>query len=180
MNTSARAVLVLIPALVVGACAGRPQGPPRAPGAAEAERAMAAPNALLLTSFDADSDLEIDGGELDAGAVREFARADDDGDGALSPFEYNAWAEAALGGLHVPRRLEFDSNVDNSITRAEFEAALRALMQAYDADGDGRIVRAELIRERPRMMAAPEGMRRPPRMPPGGGRRPPMAAPLSP
>lgn len=170
MNWRSTAAVFFAPLVLASACAGRPHGPPR--GVNDGERAAAAPSALLIIGFDADADLAVTAAEVDAGGRREFARADRDADGVVSPFEYNAWAEAALGGLHAPRRLAFDSNVDNSITAAEFAAALQALMRSLDANGDGRIVRAELVRERPQAMAAQQGAPPPPT---GGGarRRPP-------
>jgi hypothetical protein len=90
-----------------------------------------------------------------------------------------------------PYRLNFDRNVDNSITREEFHDELAARFADYDANHDGAVTRAEMLRAnpgaRPQMMrdgsrgeGAPGGRERgglPGEGPGGGGTgdgRPPL------
>ncbi len=155
-----RLTLFAVCALAAGAsgCGG---GPPRgAPLPSDPPRVLLSADTLVFTSFDANNDLRIDHAELEAGIAREFARADVNSDGALTPLEFQSWMTAALGGANAPPyRLDFDRNVDNSITRAEFESELNARAELYDSDHDGVLVRSEFIREAPRqqMMLGPRG-----------------------
>ncbi len=110
-------------------------------------RALLSGDAMMLVSFDADGDLNITTAEIDAGIAREFARADANGDGSLSPIEFQSWSNAVLGGGPMgPYRLDFDRNVDNTITREEFEAEIRARVSQYDENGDSILTRNEFTR----------------------------------
>lgn len=152
---------ILITTLILASCAsasphhrggyggGRGEGMPgyqtaphitRVAGTADAD-------AILFASFDRDGDLLVSGAELDAGIVREFARADSNHDGSVSAAEYQAWSERALGGAYPPYRLDVDRDADGHITTAEFSAALRGRAQMYDRNGDGVIEHAELVRQ---------------------------------
>lgn len=164
-------VLTLCGAAALTACAsGNGRGP--GPGG-EPVRALMSGDALMFVSFDADGDLSITQQEIAAGIAREFTRADANGDGALAPIEFQSWSHAVLGGSQMgPYRLDFDRNVDNSITRAEFETEIRARVADYDEDRSGALARSEFIRlinqarapvDRP-TVRPPEEMRRP-----GGG-----------
>jgi hypothetical protein len=102
---------------------------------------------MMLVSFDANDDLSITAEEIDAGLAREFARADTGRDGSLSPIEFQTWSNAVLGGGPMgPYRLDFDRNVDNTITREEFDAEIRARVRQYDENGDGVLTRGEFTR----------------------------------
>lgn len=110
-------------------------------------RALLSADALMLVSFDADADLSVTRAEAESGIAREFARADANADGALSPIEFQNWSNLVLGGTQIgPFRLDFDRNVDNTITREEFETELRARVTSYDADENGAISRPEFVR----------------------------------
>lgn len=110
-------------------------------------RALMAADALMFTSFDADGDISISQAEMEAGMAREFTRADTNGDGALAPIEFQNWSNLVLGGGQMgPYRLDFDRNVDNSITREEFETEIRARFTEYDNDGSGSVARSEMVR----------------------------------
>jgi hypothetical protein len=101
----------------------------------------------MFVSFDTDGDLSVSGSENEAGIAREFSRADANGDGSLQPIEFSNWSNQVLGGSQIgPYRLDFDRNVDNVITRAEFDAELRARFTAYDSDETGALSRAEFVR----------------------------------
>lgn len=153
---------------LLGGCAGRPE--PRRANMAEAPLVVLSGDALMYVSFDSNGDLAIDARELSAGIEREFARADANRDGALSPLEFQSWSTAAFGTLLAPPyRLDFDRNVDNSITAEEFAAEINARAGDYDKDDDGVLHRADFVRDMPRpQVMGPQG-------PPGGQmrRRPP-------
>lgn len=110
-------------------------------------RALLSADALMFVSFDADADLSVTSAESEAGIAREFARADANSDGALQPIEFSNWSNLVLGGSQIgPYRLDFDRNVDNVITREEFDAEMRARFGAYDTDENGGLSRAEFVR----------------------------------
>lgn len=110
-------------------------------------RALLSGDAMMLVSFDTNGDLSITTEEINAGLAREFTRADTSGDGSLSPIEFQNWANNVLGGGPMgPYRLDFDRNVDNTITREEFEAEIRARVEQYDENGDDVLTRGEFTR----------------------------------
>lgn len=131
-------------ALAVTACAsgGGRDGPTRDP-----IRALLSGDAMMFVSFDANGDLSVSRDELEAGIVREFSRLDTSGDGSASPIEFQNWANSVFGGGQMgPYRLDFDRNVDNVITREEFEAEVRARFADYDESGDNAVTRGEMVR----------------------------------
>ncbi|MGD9979800.1 MAG: EF-hand domain-containing protein [Hyphomonadaceae bacterium] len=110
-------------------------------------RALLSADALMFVSFDADGDLSISQAESEAGIAREFTRADANGDGSLQPIEFSNWSNQVLGGSQIgPYRLDFDRNVDNVITREEFETEMRARFAQYDSDESNSVSRAEFVR----------------------------------
>lgn len=110
-------------------------------------RALLSADALMFAAFDADGDMSVTTAESQAGITREFARADSNGDGSLQPIEFSSWSNLVLGGTQIgPYRLDFDRNVDNVITREEFDTELRARFTAYDEDENGALARAEMVR----------------------------------
>lgn len=111
-------------------------------------RALLSGDALLFVDFDADHDYSVSVAEVEAGAAREFTRADTNGDGSLSPIEFQNWANQVLGGaMTPPYRLDFDRNVDNAISEDEFRNELVARARTYDRDENGVVTRAELVRQ---------------------------------
>lgn len=134
---------IVLAAAALAACASSGGGRSNEP-----IRALLSADALMLVSFDADGDLSTSAAEVEAGIAREFARADANDDGSLQPIEFQSWSTAVLGGsLLGPFRLDFDRNVDNIITQAEFEAEIRARVRDYDANEDGALTRAEFVRQ---------------------------------
>jgi hypothetical protein len=110
-------------------------------------RALLSADAVLFISWDANGDYQTTNDEIQAALPREFARVDANGDGNLAPIEFQNWSNLALGGNQVgPYRLDFDRNVDNAITRQEFDTELLARARDYDADGNGSLTRSEMIR----------------------------------
>lgn len=113
----------------------------------EPVRALLSADVMMLVSFDADGDLSVSTAEVDAGLNREFARADTNADGTLQPIEFQNWANSVLGGGQMgPFRLDFDRNVDNAITRTEFDTEIRARVHDYDTDENGALSRSEFVR----------------------------------
>ena len=155
--------------VVLAACAGAGAGGQLGPGGGEGGRvrALLSADALVFTSFDANHDSIVSLAEVERGLAEEWARADANQDGAMAPLEFARWSEAALGGAAMtPYRLDFDRNVDNTITEQEFRAEFLARARDYDHDGDGNVTRAEMVREvsRPRVLgdqASPFGDRPP-------------------
>ena len=151
-------------AFALGACAN-------AGGSARSEepiRALLSADVMMFVSFDADADLTISAAEIEAGMAREFARSDSNRDASLQPIEFQGWANAALGGGQMgPYRLDFDRNVDNIITREEFDTEIRARVSDYDADENGALTRSEFVRR--------VGQARPPSV-----RRAPIGEPVGP
>lgn len=129
-------------ALGLAACGGGRAAQDRAP-----IRALLSADALMLVSFDTNADLNVTREESEAGFAREWTRADADGNGSLSPIEFSNWSNAVLGGSQIgPYRLDFDRNVDNIITREEFDTEMRARFSQYDSDENGSLSRAEFVR----------------------------------
>jgi len=131
-------------ALALAACAsgGGGEGPSRDP-----IRAILSGDAMMFVSFDTNGDLSVSRDELEAGIVREFTRIDANADGNVSPIEFQNWANNVLGGSQMgPYRLDFDRNVDNTITRAEFETEVRGRFSDYDENSDGALTRGEFVR----------------------------------
>jgi hypothetical protein len=113
----------------------------------EPVRALLSADSLMFVSFDTDGDLSTTTAEIDAGIAREFTRADTNHDGQLQPIEFENWGTAVLGGGQIgPFRLDFDRNVDNVITRAEFETEIHNRAHQYDADENGSLTRSEFVR----------------------------------
>lgn len=110
-------------------------------------RALLSADVMLLVGFDTDHDLTTTQAEVQAGLDREFARADANHDGVLQPIEFQNWANLVLGGPQLgPYRLDFDRNVDNAITREEFDHEIQARVRDYDADENGVLMRSEYVR----------------------------------
>jgi hypothetical protein len=100
-----------------------------------------------MVSFDTNGDLAVSREEAEAGYAREFARADANNDGSLQPIEFSNWSNLVLGGSQIgPYRLDFDRNVDNVITREEFDTEMRARFSQYDEDESGSLSRSEFVR----------------------------------
>lgn len=145
-SVAATGLVLAVGALALGGCAS---GSSRDNGPA-APRALLSADTLVFTSFDADNDLRVTMAEIEAGIAVEWARANTNGDGLLQPLEFATWSESALGGNQLaPFRLDFDRNVDNSITEEEFRTELLGRARDYDKDEDGVLVRGDFIRQAP-------------------------------
>jgi hypothetical protein len=136
-----RSLALFVSAAALAACATGGQGD------REPVRALLSADVMVFVSFDTNNDLSVSEAELNAGLERDFARADTNGDGQLQPIEFQNYANSAMGGGHIgPFRLDFDRNVDNIITREEFDAEFRARFSDYDSDESGALSRSEFVR----------------------------------
>lgn len=163
---------------ITGAAQARKEPPPYRPAT---PTIFALPEALMIAGFDRDGDTRVSRAEYDAGIVREWTRADANGDGIVGAIEHGTWAALVLGSPGaLPNLLDLDKDGDDRISRAEFIGYFAARFAALDKDGDGSIARSELITLRV-PPAGPEG--RTPGAPsapkgsggegaPGGGRKP--------
>lgn len=142
---SVRLIIVASLAAALGACAGGGGG--RGGDRDAPIRALMSADALMFVGFDANGDLSVAQAEMQEGMAREFQRADANTDGSLQPIEFSNWSNLVLGGATIgPYRLDFDRNVDNVITREEFDTEVRARFTSYDSDENGALSRGEFVR----------------------------------
>jgi hypothetical protein len=136
------AAVFICAAAALAACGGNGGSDRTAP-----IRALLSADALMFVAFDTDGDLSVSQAESEAGIGREFGRADSNSDGSLQPIEFSNWSNLVLGGSQIgPYRLDFDRNVDNVITRDEFDTELRARFSQYDEDENHALSRSEFVR----------------------------------
>lgn len=161
MNIRIAAGLACMTTALAGCATGG--GVPHGNRPDEPIRALMSADVMMFVSFDTDGDLSVSAAEVDAGLTREFTRADTSHDGALQPIEFQNWANAVLGGGQLgPYRLDFDRNVDNVITREEFDTEIHARVRDYDQDENGALARSEFIRLVGQTRPARERIERPP------------------
>lgn len=161
-----RAALILVSGmtLTVAACASSPDT--TEPTNGSGPRAFAAPVALLLGDLDLDRDAVVQREEVGEGARRLFTAADADQSGALERPELVDFLVARLGSEYPsPGRIAFDADGDGATPFADFEAVLISACERFDANQDGALTRAELVREftpgaRPGGRGGREGQRR--------------------
>lgn len=105
------------------------------------------PASLLFASFNRNDDYSIDQKEFANGLQKSFQIADNNKDERLSPFELEHWRQNALGSVDAsPGSMTFDTDFNQVVTHAEFDAALGKLYQAADRDGNGVISFDELVK----------------------------------
>jgi EF hand len=164
-------IVMLAAALAAGACAspathgghgGPGGGPPGSPGGPAGpqlgDSMIARPVALLFVSMDTDHDLVTTAEELAAAIPLEFARADADHSGAISGFEMADWDTAVMGYPEaLPDRREMDVDLSSTVSRNEFEIALRKEFVTLDKNADGKLSRAELLMPAPERRMGPMG-----------------------
>ncbi|MCP5433555.1 MAG: hypothetical protein H6923_09830 [Alphaproteobacteria bacterium] len=169
MRTMKEGTAILAIALALAACGSdqEARGPrgmrPGVMQAAVGSFVYAVPLALVLQENDADGDRRITRAEFDGAVARIFAEADADRSGQIAALEFQTWARAALGSEEAqPGRLEFDTDLDGIISRAELVKGMADEFARLDKDGNGVLDRSELV-------MAPGG--RPPQRPDGSGLR---------
>ena len=104
------------------------------------------PAALLFATFDTDRDYKISRIEASNGAADAFGRADKDKNDRVSLFELEDWRVAALGSMDaLPGNLNFDTDYNNHVSRAEFDRTLMDIFDRHDKDEDGYVQHSELM-----------------------------------
>ena len=171
VHIAALAAVATLAACASGPGRGGPAPASDRTGAAYRASTFLSGAALLFVQFDADGDYATTRAEAQAGAQAEWTRAAE-GAASLTPIKFETWAARVLGGPNIgPYRLAFDTNVNNEITQAEFDAAILAKFDKYDADKDGVVRRPEMVER------LPEPQRGPPGAGADGERGPPAGAP---
>ena len=154
MHPSRYLLIVLL--LTLTACAakgpGHRAGPPPGEKAGQGHLAngaqIIAPGAILLLGFDEDGDYLIDEAEVARGLNHAFDRADQDGSGQLSLFEYRDWSAIALGSpTALPDWMTLDRNQDKTITREEFRKAFTRIAERHGLTQAHPLEVADLARE---------------------------------
>jgi hypothetical protein len=108
---------------------------------------LVAPGALMFASLDADHDGKVTDAEISSGAAVLFARADRNGDKQITAFEQGDWASAMGAGSDVlSNPMLFDTDLDRSITEAEFRSGLVRLAASLRAPGVASLAFDELVR----------------------------------
>lgn len=165
-----RSSTIIVPVLVLAACAGKPE--PRAPQSMAELRGgfFARPTSLVFAAADANADLKVSRDEVNTALRAQFTAADSDADGGLSAFELAAWAQSNLGDeTATPGRITFDRDGNGAVSQEEFLGHFGLVFARADQNRDGFLERAELV-QRLELPTRPEGAAQRPR--PGGGRMP--------
>lgn len=106
-----------------------------------------------LGMFDTDGDGYATLQEILAYNAQKFDQQDANGDGVLSPSEWDLRSQEHFGYRVNPEELnyqtestfaEHDANGDNAVTRAEWKARIRDEFAAVDDNGDGQVDTSEL------------------------------------
>ena len=104
------------------------------------------PGALLFASYDTNHDGKITDEEIDAGAAASFAVADKNKDGALTGFEQSDWAILVGSGSDVlANSMQFDSDLDHSVSKIEFVSGLHRLANTLKKPGQSVLTYADLV-----------------------------------
>lgn len=103
------------------------------------------PGGGLLASFDTDENGKISETELRAGIELAFFEADQNGDGALTALEQQAWARGLpTRDDSLANPVRFDPNLDRRVSFAEFSAVISNLAVDYTGDGHTELHLASL------------------------------------
>ncbi len=138
---------------------------------ADAPKTLAEATTQANTMFDrmdANNDGKIDAADRAARQARMFDRIDTDKNGSISKAEFAAMHEMrgerrGKGGRgdHMGMRggMMGDTNGDGTITRAEFDAGVKARFAKLDTNGDGTVSATERTAARDKMRAERKEMR---------------------
>jgi hypothetical protein len=135
-------------AIGLAACASGPQrGGPGGPGGrAEPAAETVAPDALILLEFDTNHDRTVSSEELRAGIAADWAQVAKAAP-AIGHIALREWLVSVLGSDEFDfGPVGFDTNFDGAVTQNEFTAALTQRFTVLDANKDGNVTRAELVR----------------------------------
>jgi hypothetical protein len=167
-QTMSRTSAILVAALALTACASQPETPAPMRGPAGATKTLqdlngsriAMPLGLFLAGLDTDRDARVTRTEIQDGAAESFKAGDADGNGYLSPIEFEDWSRVNLGTASaVPGLLQFDRDQDTSISLIEFTATLGEIQKRMDTNRDGELDRAELLVQINGLGVDPQAMR---------------------
>jgi len=154
---------------VAGAAIAQTADAPAAKAGAREHRAMSpstraeaqAHAARMFERLDANGDGQLNADDRQARVAQRFAKLDGNGDGALSLEEFSSAHEKrgegmrgakgdrhhrmghGRGGMMRMMAQKADTNGDNQVSAAEFEAAALARFDAADADGNGTVTAEE-------------------------------------
>jgi hypothetical protein len=124
----------------------RVAGPGLPPGVGREGVRIVRPGAMLFASYDANHDGKITDDEIEVGAVASFAVADKNNDGAVAGFEQTDWATLVGSGSDVlANSMQFDSDLDHSVTRAEFVSGIHRLADTLKKKGESVLTYADLV-----------------------------------
>ncbi|MEP7209883.1 MAG: hypothetical protein ABI740_03520 [Alphaproteobacteria bacterium] len=124
----------------------RVAGPGLPPGVGREGVRIVRPGAMLFASYDANHDGKITDAEIEAGAASSFAVADKNNDGAIAGFEQTDWATLVGGASDVlSNSMQFDSDLDHSVTKAEFVSGLHRLADTLKKKGESVLTYADLV-----------------------------------
>jgi hypothetical protein len=124
----------------------RVAGPGLPPGVGREGVRLVRPGAMLFASYDANHDGKITDAEIDAGAAQSFAVADKNNDGAITGFEQTDWATLVGSGSDVlSNSMQFDTDVDHSVTRAEFLSGIHRLADSLKKKGESVLTYGDLV-----------------------------------
>jgi len=101
-------------------------------------------SAALLLRFDANHDGVITRDEMEAGLKADFATADTNGDGCLSPAEVRAENERRLHRDGPQASPLVDWNLDGCVDLREFSTTAHSYFDLADRTKDGRVTQLEL------------------------------------
>jgi hypothetical protein len=169
---------ILLCALALAACSGRPQPPPwmRAAERPRDENYHGG-NAAILLKYDANHDGTVTRAELIAGLKAEFTAHDTHRNGCLDAEQAAQINQARVEADQSTATPVMDWSQDGCIDYTEFSAAPYSLFDQLDADHDGKLTPRELQRAgaRPRG-SEPQEPGEGPRGPRGGEGSPPDGA----
>ena len=120
----------------------------------------ASPVSQMIAAFDGDGDAVVSQAEFDAGVARSFADGDENKDGRITLIELSRWAAKWLGNAGaLPGQYDFDRDLDDAVSKAEYEAEFAKRFAGFDTNKDGALSRSELISFKPQPpIPMPPGM----------------------
>lgn len=110
----------------------------------------ASPVSQMIAAFDSDGDAVVSKAEFEAGVARSFADGDENKDGRITLIELSRWAAKWLGNAGaLPGQYDFDRDLDDAVSMAEYQTEFAKRFAGFDANKDGALARSELISFKP-------------------------------